>query len=208
MNKIYVLGVGPGSPEYILPIIHRKAAECQVLVGGKRNLELFHALGKQELYIKSNIAEIIEKIKELAATEQVGVLVSGDPGFYSFLTSLLRHFSREELEVYPGIGSLQYLFAKGALPWQDAELTSLHGRRIEDLEELIRTKSKVAFLTDPRFPAGEIAAYLVSRGIQGKRALIGENLSYPEEKIYDLSLEKCIGLEVANLCVMVIYDDK
>lgn len=208
MNKIYVLGVGPGSKEYILPIIHKKVEECQVLVGGKRNLELFHVLGKKEIYIKSNITEIIEKIKELSAIAQVGVLVSGDPGFYSLLTSLLGHFTREELEAYPGISSLQYLFAKGVLPWQDAQLTSLHGRRIEDLEELIRINSKVAFLTDSCFPAGEIADYLVRRGIQGKKALIGENLSYPEEIIHDLPLEKCRSLKVANLCVMVIYDDK
>ncbi len=206
MHKIYVLGVGPGSPDFILPVIYQKAQECDVLVGGKRNLALFDTEQQIKLIIEREIEKIIKTITSLRQTKQVGVLVSGDPGFYSLLATLLRYFKRHELEVFPGISSLQYLFAKGSLPWQDAYLTSLHGRRKAALEELVKKHAKIAFLTDKNFPAGEIARFLVEKGIKKKRVLVGENLSYPQECIRDMPLEDLVGLEVSNLCVMVIYN--
>lgn len=207
MNKIFVLGVGPGHSDLILPLIEKKAWECQVLVGGKRHLELFKELGKEEIIIKAQLEEVIAQIGELRKTKKVAVLVSGDPGLYSFLNTLLRYFSRAELEVYPGISSLQYLFARGALPWQDAVIASLHGRRPADMPDLVRSSSKIALLTDNKFPAGEVARCLIAGGIRGKRALVGEDLSYPQERIRDLPLEEWVGIEVADLCVMVIYDE-
>lgn len=207
MSKILVLGIGPGSPAYLLPVVYQAAQSCQVLAGGQRQLELFKELGKEELQLGGSLEELIKTLRETCLKKRVGVLVSGDPGLYSLLNTLLQHFSREELEVYPGISSLQYLFAKGALPWQDAAIISLHGRRREELAELIRTNRKVALLTDRKFPVGEIARCLVSRGVAGKRALVGENLSYPEEKIQDRPLAGWVDTPVADLCVMVIYDE-
>jgi len=208
MNKVFVLGVGPGSPEYIVPVIHRKVQECNVLFGAKRHLEIFACWNKQQFSLGFDLRETIRLIGEMRAEKQIGILVSGDPGLYSFLTTLLNHFDRNDLEVYPGISSLQYLFARGVLPWQDARIVSLHGRRIEDLAELVRKESKLAFLVDNKFPVGEIVRFLVDSGITGKRVLVGENLSYRKEKIQDLSLEEWAGAKTADLSVMVIYDDK
>lgn len=207
MHKIVVLGIGPGSPDYLLPAVRKAAESCQILVGGRRQLELFKEDGKREIPLGANLEVVIAQLKEARQEARVGVLVSGDPGLYSFLNTLLQHFGREALEVYPGISSLQYLFARGALPWQDAYLTSLHGRRLEDLAEVVRTHGKLAFFTDQKFPVGEIARYLVEQGVQGKKALVGENLSYPEEKIQDRPLEEWVDVAVADLCVMVIYDE-
>lgn len=207
MSKIYVLGVGPGSPDYVLPIIEAKAGECAVLVGGQRNLHLFKRMGKEEITITTPIEAVISAIKGIYRQMQVGVLVSGDPGLYSFLSTLLKFFPREELAVYPGISSLQYLFARGALPWHDACITSLHGRRVEDLAELVQARNKVAFLTDAAFPVGEIARVLAEKGLGNKRCLVGENLSFPEEKISDLPLAQWVGYKAENLSVMVVYDE-
>jgi len=207
MNKLLVLGIGPGSRDYLLPAVWKAAMSCQVLVGGKRQLELFKELEKTEIVLGANLEEIIARLKDVRQKHKVGILVSGDPGFYSFLNTLLQHFSKEELEVYPGISSLQYLFARGSLPWHDAHLTSLHGRRLEDLATVVRNHPKLAFLTDGKFPVGEIARFLLEQGIQGKRAIVGENLSYPEERVQDRQLEEWVDVAVADLCVMVIYDE-
>ena len=207
MNKIYVLGVGPGSPEYVVPVIYRKVRECTILFGAERHLKMFASWNKQHIPLDSDLRKTVRLIREMRADKQIGVLVSGDPGLYSFLTTLLDHFDRTDLEVYPGISSLQYLFARGALPWQDARIVSLHGRRIEELAELVITEPKLAFFVDNKFPAGEIARSLVNSGITGKRVLVGENLSYQEEKIRDFALEEWVGEKTAGLSVMVIYDD-
>lgn len=207
MNKLFVLGVGPGSLEYVLPIVYEKVKQCDLLVGGKRNLSLFQEYKKQTLAIGRNIEEVIESIHRKREAEQIGILVSGEPGLYSFMKTLLRYFSRKDLEVVPGISSLQYLFAKGALPWEDAKITSFHGRQDESLADLVQRYPKVALFTDTQFPPKAIIKRLYDQGIQNKRILIGENLSYPDERIIDESLEKCRGIETKKLCVMVIYNE-
>lgn len=206
MSKIFVLGLGPGNPDYILPVVLQKAAACQVLVGGKRQLDIFRPHDKEEIILSAALEKTIERIKAIYQNRRVGVLVSGDPGYYSLLGVLLKHFRREDLEVFPGISSVQYLFAKAALPWQEALLVSLHGRRNEDLLRLVKENNTAAFLTDPYFPVGEIASFLIGQGIQGKRALVGEDLSYPHERIRDMALEEWCGQQVSKLSVMVIYN--
>jgi cobalt-precorrin-7 (C5)-methyltransferase len=207
MHKILVLGIGPGSPDYLLPAVWQAARSCQVLVGGRRQLELFRELAREEIVIDANFAGLIERLDNLRRHARVGVLVSGDPGLYSLLAVLDRHFNREELEVYPGISSLQYLFARGALTWQDAVLYSLHGRCGEDLLAMVQAHQKLALFTDPGLPVGRIARLLVEQGVRGKRALVGENLSYPTEKVRDRPLEEWVDVAVADLAVMVIYDE-
>lgn len=206
-RKVYVLGVGPGSPDYVLPIVEKKARECSVLVGGGRNLELFRDVGKREIVIKRDISAVVNEIQEIYRVEQVGVLVSGDPGFYSFLQTLLRYFEPGELEVYPGISSLQYLFAKGVLPWQDACFVSLHGRRVADLVRTVKEENKVAFLTDAKMGVGQVCRLLTENGVKDRRVLVGENLSYSDEKVFNATLEECAGIKTRGLCVMVVYDD-
>ena len=83
----------------------------------------------------------------------------------------------------------------------------MHGKRIDDFEGIIKNNKKVAFLTDTKFPAGEITRFLVNSGVENKRVLIGENLSYEDEKIHDLTLEESVDIQVSKLCVMIIYDN-
>lgn len=207
MNKVLVLGIGPGSPDYVMPAVLDKIARCDVLVGGNRHLAIYKTFDQVGISLDSDWDRIICAIRERARDKLVGVLVSGDPGLYSLLSVLLKNFKREELDVYPGISSLQYLFARGVLPWQDAAIVSLHGRSTEDLVEMIIKNPKLALLTDKKFPPGEIARYLIERGVSGKRALVGEDLSYPEERIRDKFLKEWVGVLVSSLSVMVIYDE-
>ena len=43
MEKIKILGLGPGNLDYTLPIVLKKIEESDVIIGGKRHLE---SLGK------------------------------------------------------------------------------------------------------------------------------------------------------------------
>ena len=69
-----------------------------------------------------------EFIGENLARQDVVVMVSGDPGYYSLLDALRRGFPQEAIQVIPGISSFQLAFARLALPWHEAELLSFHGR--------------------------------------------------------------------------------
>jgi cobalt-precorrin-7 (C5)-methyltransferase len=207
VNKVYVLGVGPGSPDYVLPIVTKIVGQSEVVVGGQRNLDIFDTRGKQTMIIKNNLREVVDFIKAKKDTHKVAVLVSGDPGFYSMLNYLSGYFSREELEVIPGISSIQYLICKMKTWWQDAYVTSLHGRMDENFINIVKNNSKVALLTDYKLSPDAIARYLIANGIKDKKVTVGENLSYEDERIVEGSLEEISQMNNFKMSVMVIENE-
>ncbi|MGE4283636.1 MAG: precorrin-6y C5,15-methyltransferase (decarboxylating) subunit CbiE [Clostridia bacterium] len=207
MNKVYVLGVGPGSPDYVLPIVTKLVSESDIIIGGQRNLDIFQLADKKTMIIKNNLAEIVDEIKAKRDLYTISVLVSGDPGFYSMLNFLLQHFDKEDLEVIAGISSTQYLISRMKTCWQDAVLTSLHGRMDDDLINIVGNNRKVVLLTDYQFSADKIASYLLDKGISGKRITVGENLSYPDERIVEGSLKDISQINNFKMSVMVIEDE-
>ena len=120
MNKIHVLGMGPGHRDYILPIAMRAIDKSEVLIGGKRILDDFKNDGKKLIYIDSKLSKIIEYIKQNKENKMISLLLSGDTGFYSMLSYLKKHFTEDEMEVIPGISSYQYLMAKLKKPWHNS----------------------------------------------------------------------------------------
>ena len=206
MRKILVLGVGPGSPRYLSPVVMEQARRCDVLVGGRRNLVLFDLPGQEKVEISGELAPLFALIREQCARRVVGVLVSGDPGLYSILPCLEREFGRENLAVYPGISAVQYLFARLGLPWHDALVLSLHGRKMDDLVETVRANRKVALFTHTGATPAAVCALLLQAGVREKKIFLGEDLSYPTEHITEGRPEDFTGCRASDLNVMVIVD--
>ena len=59
-NKLYLIGIGPGSIDYIYQTAQKLIESSDVLIGGKRNLALFSHLCKEEIVIGCNL-EIISR---------------------------------------------------------------------------------------------------------------------------------------------------
>lgn len=206
MNKVYVLGMGPGSKEYILPITTKIIKSCDVLIGGKRNLQYFEELNKETLYIGSNLGDLIQYTKENRTDKKIAYLLSGDTGFYSMLNFLRNHFENHELEVVPGISSYQYLAAKIGESWHDAYIGSLHGRTF-DFIEIVKKHKKVILLTDHKYSPKNIARLLVEQKINEKTMFVGENLSYEHEKITKGKPEEIMNMPEFGMSVVVIKDE-
>ena len=137
-EKIKIIGLGPGNLDYLLPVCKRAIDEADILVGGKRNIESLEGLtdGKEIRYIDRHLKELIEGLKE-SRSKNIVMVVSGDTGFYSMLEFMKKNFNTEDLDTYPGISSIQYLFARSNLSWFDALVKSVHGREF-DFELLMK----------------------------------------------------------------------
>ena len=203
--KIIVAGIGPGAREYVVPKSLKAIENAKVLVGGSRALADFAREGQKTFAIKADIKAVMNFIGEELKQNDVVVMVSGDPGYYSLLSSLRKNFSIEQIKVIPGLSSMQVAFAKIALPWQEASLLSFHGRVPKD-EDLVYVKGRIiGMLTDNKFNSGRIAEYLIERGWdKNARAYICSRLSYPDEKIACLSLEEAQTKEIVSHCVMIV----
>lgn len=203
MNKIKVIGIGPGHRDYVLPMAYKAVEDSDILIGGKRNLETFKDFKGSTFPITKDLKGVIDYIQQYKEEKKISIILSGDTGFYSMLDYLKKHFPKEELEVIPGITSLQYLFSKMKEPWQGAPLMSLHGRQQNFIEKLEKYK-KVGLLTDTLYTPERIAEILIEAGLQDVRMVVGENLSYPEERILEGKPKEIIEKVPYKMSVVVI----
>lgn len=204
MNKVYIIGIGPGTEGYLLPIARKEIESADCLIGAKRLLGLFAGLKKEEIPLDGRFNDIIPYIIENRDRKKIAVIVSGDPGLYSFLARLSNVLDKEEYVVIPGISAVQIAFAKIGESWQDARIISLHGRENARLAKEVKSHPKIFLFTDANFPPEEIAAYLLEEGIENRRVIVLEDLSYQNERIVDTFLKNLSRMEGFGLCVMII----
>lgn len=207
MNKIHIIGLGPGHEDYILPIAKRKISEADILIGAKRNLENIETKEKLIFDISKGLSKMIDFINENIKNKTIAVVVSGDTGFFSLKSYVKKNLKDVEMDVIPGISSVQYMFSKINESWEDAYFLSLHGRN-DDILEIVKTNKKIAILTDKIWTPQKIAKELLNNDIKNKTIYVGENLSYSDEKIYKGSSEDIYKIKNSNLNVVVIVDNE
>jgi len=204
-HKIIVVGIGPGSPDYILPIASRSIAQAQVLVGSQRALDAFAPPDIITKVIGKDIAGVLDFIHESLANHDVVVMVSGDPGFYSLLSALKTKFLQSQLTVIPGISSMQLAFARSSEVWQDALLISMHGRQARDEDLQYQPNKKLGILTDHIHSPCHIARVLLEHNWPiDAQVWLGEALSYENEQIKKITLGEAIEIIGFTHCVMVV----
>lgn len=202
-----VIGMGPGNKNYLLPAAIQKIKQAHILIGGERNLKIVEDLEKETIILRNNLSYILRYIMENYKNQKIAVLVSGDPGFHSMLNYLKTNLKDVTIRVTPGISSITYLFSKLAMPWQNAVLGSVHGEEI-DYTSLCINNPTVVLLTDDKTRPDIIAKQLLLKGISNKIMIIGEELSYPQEKIIHCTLEEACEYKADKLCIVVITDEK
>jgi cobalt-precorrin-7 (C5)-methyltransferase len=208
MHRVYIIGIGSGMEDYLLPVARRTIEASDCLIGGTRSLRLFQHLQKEEIPLEGHFEQVIPYLLKEREKKKIAVLVSGDPGLYSFLGTISRFLKREEYAVIPGISTVQIAFAKIGEGWEDATIISLHGRKTEDLAVRVKESAKTFLFTDLNYPPEKIAAYLLAQGIENRRAIVMENLTYPNERIVDTDLIHLAGMEGFGLCVMIIKKER
>lgn len=202
--KVCIIGIGPGGEDYMLPIARCSIEEADCLIGAKRLLALFGSLHKEEVCLDGHLDKVIPYIKRYRNKKKIAVLVSGDPGMYSLLKKISSALKPEEYSVIPGISTLQLAFARIGEGWNDAKVISLHGRKVTNLTSEIRFSEKVFLLTDSGLPPDKIAGCLLKGGLENRRAVVLENLSYQNERIIDTDLRRLSRIKGWGLCAMII----
>ena len=207
MSKLYIVGIGPGSKDY-LTLASKKAVESSdIVIGSRRALDLFEIL--EHTKIELNAQNMNENMK-LAVSEVkdgkiVSLLSTGDPGFSGILKPILKLKEDITIEVIPGVSSVQLCAAKLKIPWDEADLVTMHGKGISETILDIMGNGKPTIVL-PNFKPAELANFLIENGVDPEReAAVCEKLSYADEKIIETSLKNILDMEFSYMCVMVIY---
>ncbi|MBU4440813.1 MAG: precorrin-6y C5,15-methyltransferase (decarboxylating) subunit CbiE [Acetobacterium sp.] len=208
MYPLKIIGLGPGHPDYILPIALKEIEAAEVILCGTRHAESFDVSGKEMLFIGKGtpLSELMEKVAQVYKGKKTALVVSGDSGFYSLLTYAKKVVPAEDIVCIPGISSLQYFFAKLAISWEDAKLMSLHGRD-QDLTAALAENKKLGILTDKNNNTAFIASILQSAGCENSILYVGEELSYPNEKVIRLTVAEALTYQEEGLAVVVVINE-
>ena len=199
---INVIGLGPGNTDYITKLGEKLIQNSDVVIGGKRNLESIVDFEGEKIEISSNLKEIVEYINN-NKHKQISVIASGDPLIYGIGRYLSKNIDKEDLNIVSGISSLQYIFSKVHIDMNDLYITSSHGKT-PDFDYVLSHK-KVCMVTDKIIGPKEICQQIIDRNLD-KTVIVGENLSYDNEKITIGNPEDILNSYDFDMCVVVILD--
>lgn len=199
-----VVGIGPGSMDYLLPMAKKEVEHSDIIVGGSRHLELFSYTGLPVYCLDGQFSGVIDFIKKNRVDKKIAVVVSGDPGFYSLLGIIERNFNKAEYTVIPGLSSFQLAFSRIKMEWKDAEIISLHGKSLNILNRYIFNSATLGILTDYKNTPFRIADYIKNRSSRNRKIIIAENLSYPDEKIIETDIYTISEGDSYKICIMII----
>jgi cobalt-precorrin-7 (C5)-methyltransferase len=209
MAKLYLVGTGPGSSDYLTKAAIKAAESVDVLVGSQRALDLFPGYTGDTLILRArNMDEMMKKSVFLVDEgKNVAILSTGDPGFSGVLKPILRLRDDLDIEVVPGISSLQLAAARLQLPWDEINLLTLHGKgNSSRILEFLDNRKPTMVLPD--FRVEKLAQFLLEKGIDPERKVaVCERLSYPDERVFKGRLEEVADLKFSYLCVMVVYSE-
>lgn len=205
--KLYLIAVGMGNSATLTREAVKAIETCSVLIGGKRLLTPYENTEKTcvPLVYAQEIADYLKENTTTTKSAPVGILLSGDIGFYSGAKSL-RPFLEDlpyEVEGISGISSLSYFCCKIGISWEDVRICSAHGRS-HNLVGEVQCHPKVFALTGGENKVNVLCQQLKTRGLAHVLVTVGENLSYPEEMIYRGTAEAFAEKEFADLSVMLI----
>ena len=210
-GKIYIIGIGPGSSEYLTKKAVDTVKMSDYTVGSTRAIDLFDDVQNTIAFNVKELLDTLEEGVELAVNgNTISILSTGDPGFSGVLNTVLRisdekNFPKENIEVIPGISSLQLAAARNYIQWDNANVMTFHGREnIEDILPVINNGKVTIAL--PSRKVKDMAQFLLDNGVEeDRKVVVCERLSYPDEKIVEATLKDIAHSEFTYMCIMVIY---
>ncbi len=204
--RVNIVGIGPGNPDLLTGAARQAIAQSNVLLGDKRMLAAFADSSKTVYDTIKTDAIALVAAKADPARDVLAVLVSGDVGFFSLAKTISGKLPDCECVRYCGISSLVYFASKLQLSWDDAKIVSMHGRT-QNLVAAVAQNKKVFSLTGGDNSPQALCAQLCEHGLGQVQVYVGENLSYPEEKITSGTAEEISALQFPSLSVMMLLNE-
>ena len=220
MGKVYAVGVGPGSPDYITENVKKIIQESDVVIGYKYTLNIIsNFLQKKEVYeITMEDQEIIyQKISKELGGRILVVPFTGDVNFSEseVVDRLIEIFG--DVDIIPGISSIQVAASKSKVPLDKSKTitmhvtTSIESKKIE-LQKALVDGYNVILIPRPwpkdpekHFMPSEIAKYLKQNGFDTSemKVHVFEALTTENEIVFEGMVDQLEGKEFSDLSVMV-----
>ncbi len=202
-NKIHILGIGDDGLEGLTSPARQLVEQAQVLVGPDSILSKLPPSSAERVGAGANLDQVAERIAR-AGDKRVVVLASGDPLFYGVARFLCDKLGKDRFEVVPHVSSMQLAFARVKESWEEAFLTNLANRPLDQVVEKIRVASKAGLFTTEDYPPRAVAKALLDRKIDYFSAYVCENLGSPDERVTQGTLVEIASQDFSPLNVIIL----
>ena len=226
LKKLFVVGVGPGSPKYLTDVAKEAIAKSHYIVGYKYPLSTIEGIidkSRQQVFqitMKTQegiYQDIYTKMKD---GEYCTVPFTGDINFSEseVVDRLLEIFGDDNVEMIPGISSIQVAAAKAHIPTDQAFIVTFHvtdeiEQKKQEMLRAVRQGRSVILLPRPwprdrsrHFMQSEIAKFLRKSGIDTikLKVWVFEHLTTEKETTFRSTMASLEGKEFSDLSAMVI----
>ena len=219
MNKAYAVGVGPGSPSFVPNVIKDVISKCDVVIGYGYTLKTVESFlnGQQKIEVTMKNQE--EAYQKIAAEDNHTILIpfTGDVNFSEseVVDRLIEVF--DEVEIIPGISSIQVAAAKARIPIDKSKVITMHvttpieEKKLELQKALIDGFSVILVprpwpkIPEKHFMPSEIAKYLKNSGFETSKmkVYVFESVTTENETVFEGVVSELEGKYFSDLSVMV-----
>ena len=225
MGRVFAVGVGPGSKNYITEIVRKTIVDADVVVGHKYTLDIIASLiqGKKiHIITMKDQEKTYQQIKKELGDGVLVVPFTGDVNFSEseVVDRLIEVFG--EVEIIPGISSIQAAASKAKIPIDKSKVITMHvttpieEKKIE-LQKAVLDGFNIILIPRPwpkdpekHFMPSEVATYLKKNGFDTSNipVYVFESLTNGREQTFTGSMQELEGKEFSDLSVMVISQTK
>lgn len=225
-KKLFLIGVGPGSSKYLTDLAKDVIRKSKYLIGYKytlsivRDLIIPHFHQVYEVTMKDQDDTYKQVFKKMKENEFCTIPFTGDVNFSEseVVDRLLQIFGNDNVELMPGISSIQVAAAKAKIPLDKSTVISFHvtesiENKKRELVKAIEEKKSVILVPRPwnnnaekNFMQSEIALFLKKEGVDTSSLIVWvfEFLTTAEEKLFKGRLSELEGRNFSPMSVMVI----
>ena len=193
-RRVRLIGTGPSGERLMTKQAVNALHAADAVFGAKSVTEHINAGRKYDMYRAGDIINVLEREKDIVTA---AVLYSGDTGFYSGAKEAFGTFKAwngcDDVSIIPGVSSVSYLAAVTGESYDDAAVTSIHGKssktEYKRLAGMIKDNRKTYSLVSSSEDISKIAKILKDNGT-GAKIIVGRNLSTDDECIETLTVDE------------------
>ena len=196
-HELILAGGGSGTADYLLPAAKKALESADCVIASERFLSLLEVKKARPM---GNISRLLAELPELLETERIGIVVSGDPLLYSLCRTIQNRYPELEMQVIPGVGSLQLLGAAFGLTMEQAEIRSIHRRGMQsgDICYAMSEHAETFFFCSGTQGPREIAQSLLAYGLADTEIFVGADLTYPTQQLWHGTPEQAAQRRIRN----------
>jgi precorrin-6y C5,15-methyltransferase (decarboxylating) CbiE subunit len=230
-RNLFIVGVGPGSPQYMTCIAIDAINRSQYIIGYKYTLDIIENIidrTRQEVHqvtMWNQESIYLNVYKKMKDGEYCTVPFTGDANFSEseVIDRLLEIFGDDNVEIIPGVSSIQVASSKSKIPLDKTHVLSFHisadiEKKKKELIDAIKDEKSVILLPRPwpadpsrNFMQSDIAKFLRFNGIDTSllNVWIFEYLThYNKETVFRGKVIDLEGMIFNALSVMIIDQNK